>query len=80
MNRSSTSNLLLIPLTALALASCALDKPLPEDTMRLYSSELLRLKAGTTIPTLDGVYTSQVDEVWHNHATYMDRVRESLRP
>ena len=46
--------------------------------MRLYSPDLLRLKAGTKLQTIDGVYTSQVDEVWHSHATYMDRVREAL--
>lgn len=46
--------------------------------MRLYAPDLLRLPAGTSLQTLDGVYTAQTDEVWHNHATYMDRVREAL--
>jgi preprotein translocase subunit SecA len=46
--------------------------------MKLYSPDLLRLKAQTTVQTLDGVYTSQIDEVWHSHSQYMDRVREGL--
>jgi hypothetical protein len=47
--------------------------------MQLYSPELLRLKQGNPVQTIDGIYTPQIDEVWHNHATYMDRVREALK-
>lgn len=80
MKKSSNLNLLLTLLTALALVSCVSKKPVLENSMTLYSPELLRLKAGTKVQTLDGVYTSQVDETWHSHARYLDRVREALRP
>ena len=77
--KSSLLNLLLIPSIALVLASCgSSSKPL-ENSMQLYSPEMLRVKKGNPIQTTDGVYTPQVDEVWHSHSQYMDRVREALR-
>lgn len=47
--------------------------------MTLYSPPFLRLKAGGTVQTVDGVYRAQVDEVWHSDAEYQARVREALR-
>ena len=72
-------NLLLIPSIALALVSCVSSKKPLENSMKLWSPELLRLKAGSPVQTVDGIYTPQIDEVWHNHAQYMDRVREALK-
>lgn len=79
MNRSSNWKKLLILPIVLALASCGSSKPPLENSMKLWSPDLLRLKAGSKVQTLDGEYTAQTDETWHNHATYMDRVREALK-
>lgn len=76
--KSSNSNLLLILATVLALTGCASSSQKLESNMRLYSPSLLHLKAGQPVKTTDGVYTPQVDEVWHSHADYMARVYESL--
>ena len=75
---SSNSKLLPILLIVLALTGCASNIKKPENSMRLYSPSVLRLKAGQTVQTVDGAYTTQVDEVWHSHADYMARVYESL--
>ncbi len=47
--------------------------------MTLYSPPSLHLKAGTKVQTVDGVYTPQVDEIWHSHAEWMKKVYESLK-
>lgn len=47
--------------------------------MTLYSPPSLRLKAGAKVQTVDGVYTPQVDEIWHSHSEYMKKVYESLK-
>jgi hypothetical protein len=47
--------------------------------MRLYSPSSLHLKAGQPVQTIHGTYVPQVDEIWHSHADYMQRVYESFR-
>lgn len=77
--KSSPLNLLLIPSIALVLASCVSHSTPLENSMALYSPEMLRVKKGSPIQTIDGVYIPQVDEVWHSHSVYLDRVREGLK-
>lgn len=79
MTASSKSKLVLSLLTALVLSACASSSPTPESTMRLYSPSSIHLKAGTKVETIHGTYVPQVDEIWHSHADYMQRVYESLR-
>jgi len=39
---------------------------------------ILRLKEGTEVITIDGRYIAQCDEVWHSDARYRKLERESL--
>lgn len=64
--------------SAIALTACASGLTKPENSMRLYSPPSLHLKAGTKVETPYGTYIPQVDEIWHSHAAYMDRVIESM--
>ncbi len=66
-------------LTAALLTCCASKSKKTTDYMTLYSPPFLRLKAGSEVQTLDGVYRAQVDEVWHSDAEYQKRVVEALR-
>ena len=72
-------NLALVLMSALVLSGCASNSPTPESNMTLYSPSVLHLKQGQKIQTLNGEYTPQVDEIWHSHAGYMERVYESLK-
>lgn len=72
-------NLALFLMSAAALTGCVSNSQRPENTMRLYSPAVLHLEAGKEIKTLNGIYTPQVDEIWHSHPSYMDRVFESLK-
>ena len=77
--KSSTWKLALVLMSVLVLTACASKSPTPESNMRLYSPSSLHLKAGTKVETIHGTYIPQVDEIWHSHAEYMQRVYESLR-
>lgn len=47
--------------------------------MMLYAPPTLRLKPGTAIDTLDGVYTVPAEgAVWHSHAEWMRRNYDEL--
>lgn len=69
----------LLLLTAGLLTSCASPSPTVADSMTLYSPPFLRLPAGTEVKTLDGIYRSQAEEVWHSDTEYQRRVREALK-
>lgn len=66
-------------MSVLALTACVSKSPTPESNMRLYSPSSLHLKAGQPVQTIHGTYIPQVDEVWHSHAEYMQRVYEALK-
>ena len=36
----------------------------------IYQPRILSLKAGRPVQTAEGIYTPQVDEVWHSAAAY----------
>ena len=42
------------------------------------SPRILRLQAGTTVPTKDGTYNPQQDETWHSQAEYLRLEQEVL--
>jgi hypothetical protein len=44
---------------------------------RIYQTQTLRLSKGTEVPTRDGIYQTQTDEVWYSAALYEQRARES---
>lgn len=75
--KSLPSKIALCLLIVLALTGCASRKPTAESSMRLYSPSSLHLKAGQQIETIHGIYVPQVDEIWHSHADYMQRVYEA---
>lgn len=68
------------------LTSCASDssaaKALPAQLQRpdlqLYQPRVLRLPAGQEVPTLDGKYRPQVDEVWHSAAAFNQLEQENI--
>jgi hypothetical protein len=68
--------LLIAPL----LTGCVQTSPTVASSMQVYSPDTLELKAGTTVQTKDGIYTSQVDERWYSADIYMKRVQEALNP
>lgn len=76
--KSSRWKTALALMSAFALTGCASDLQQPTNSMRLYSPPSLHLKAGQPVQTIHGEYIPQVDEIWHSHAAYMDRVREAL--
>ena len=55
-------------LTLCCLASCA--SVASRTNLQIYQPPTLHLKAGVPIETADGIYTPQVDEVWHSAARY----------
>ncbi len=77
--KSSLWKAALVLMSVLALTGCASKSPTPESNMRLYSPSSLQLKAGQPVQTIHGTYTPQIDEVWHSHAEYMQRVYEALK-
>lgn len=60
---------LLAGLTGCALVSSA---PKVSPAASLYQPRVLRLVAGQPVPTLDGSYSPQVDELWHSDRAYRE--------
>jgi ABC-type sugar transport system substrate-binding protein len=60
----------LLPLAA--LTGCNSASRAASDSRLLYQPPVLRLRAGTEVPTPDGTHQPQVDEVWHSDARYRD--------
>jgi hypothetical protein len=55
-----------------ALSGCATapSPPKGSPSLNLYQPPVLRLQAGQPVPTKDGIYTPQADEIWHGAADY----------
>lgn len=51
---------------------CATASSAPKGSLQLYQPRVLQLPAGVPIPSKAGIYTPQVDEVWHSAAAYQD--------
>ena len=70
--------LALLPLTIFALTACSSYYSQNAVLQRqLYQPPILHLKAGTPIQTAEGVYTPQVDEVWHSAARFNEVERQA---
>jgi len=52
------------------LIGCATVSSQPTASLSLYQPPVLRLPAGTQVPTLDGIHTAQAPEVWHSDARF----------
>jgi hypothetical protein len=64
--------------TSSALISCASGSSARKASLQIYQPRVLRLPAGQPIPTRDGVYSPQTDEVWHSAAAFEQLERENL--
>lgn len=70
-SRTSTSAAALATLLLLsALTSCALNTSPKPGILNIYAPDVLRLKAGEQVQTVDGIYKAQTDEVWHSDKRY----------
>ena len=58
---------ILLPLTSCETLSSK-KKPL----LNIYQPRILQLKQGIKVETKDGIYTPQVDEVWHSDASFRE--------
>lgn len=65
--------ILLMPLT-----SCGPNWRGKNQKLNIYQPSTLRLKKQHPIETIDGVYTPQLDEVWHSDARFRKLEREIL--
>ena len=64
--------------TIFALTGCNSFSSQNEALQRqLYQPPILHLKAGVPIQTAEGVYTPQVDEVWHSAARFNEVERQA---
>ena len=57
-------------LLPMLLTSCVPNSNEKERNLRIYQPSTLRLQKNQQIQTLDGLYTPQVDEVWHSDLRY----------
>jgi hypothetical protein len=67
-------------LFSLLLVGCV-TKPVPAPVppvgapLNIYQASVLKIKAGTVIETVDGIYTAQTDEVWHSDKRFREQER-----
>jgi hypothetical protein len=54
------------------LTGCAAASSAPKPSLRIYQPRILTLAAGQPVPTAEGIYTPQTDEVWHSAQAYAD--------
>ena len=64
-------------LTSFALTGCACASRQTSGSLQ-GSPRILRLQAGTTVPTKDGLYSPQSDETWHSQSEYLRLEQEVL--
>lgn len=64
-------------LTSFALTGCACASRQTSGSLQ-GSPRILRLQAGTTIPTKVGLYQPQTDEIWHSQSEYLRLEQEVL--
>jgi len=68
--------LLAIVTPLIGLTSCGSVSNPKTTTLNIYQPSSLKLKAGQPIQTKEGVYTPQIDEVWHSDARFRKLERE----
>jgi hypothetical protein len=57
-------------LPMLALTGCVTGSSAPVASLEIYQPRVLQLKRGIPVQTKAGLYTPQVDEVWHSAAEF----------
>lgn len=67
-----------LTIVMIALTSCDPSFSRKENTLNIYQPTILSLEKGKTIPTKDGMYTPQLNEVWHSDARYRKLERDLL--
>lgn len=70
--KSPVFALCLATLLSAMLTGCAGASSAPKASLQLYQPRALFLPAGQPVNTTAGIYTPQVDEVWHSAAAYQD--------
>ena len=63
-------------MATMALASCKTKQP-DIYSLNIYQPSIIRLKGGKSIQTADGVYTPQLDEIWHSDKRFRELERNS---
>jgi hypothetical protein len=64
--------------TAFALTGCANGLTDETSSRLIYSPRVLTLKSGQPVQTPAGIYTPQVDELWHHDAAFREMERRLL--
>lgn len=60
------------------LIGCAHVSSPKEPTLNIYQTPVLRLEAGAKVPTKDGIYEAQQDELWHSDFRYRQLERQLI--
>jgi len=74
--KSKNLGLLALAMTLIALTSCGGSSKTNIKNLNIYQPSTLRLGKNNPVPTKDGIYTPQTDEVWHSDARYRRLERE----
>lgn len=61
-----------------ALMSCVGESSVPRASLQIYQPRSLWLQAQKPVPTREGIYLPQTDEVWHSDAAYRALERELI--
>lgn len=52
------------------LTGCETVSSRKKPILNIYQAPVLRLEAGARVPTKDGIYEAQDDEIWHSDYRY----------
>lgn len=62
----------------IALTSCVPNSSKNAKPLNIYQPSILSLEKDKPVPTKDGIYTPQTDEVWHSDKRYRQVERDLL--
>lgn len=65
-------------LVSSALTSCDWLSPRDAGALSIYAPDVLRIKKGQEIKTLDGTYTPQNDEIYHSDKRFRELERQLI--
>ena len=60
------------------LTGCETVSSPKEPILNIYQAPVLRLEAGAKVPTKDGLYEAQQDELWHSDYRYRQLERQLI--
>jgi len=66
---------LVLMIQMIMLISCVKSSSTSSASLKIYQPTIIRLKANSEIQTVDGIYTPQVDEVWHSDKRFRELER-----